>query len=88
MAVLDRRVQLLLDPRQYAALEREAEAQKQTVSALIREAVDERLNRAKQTRREALDRLFARADEQPEAPPIVWSEVKDSFESDFLRDLP
>jgi hypothetical protein len=86
MAVLDRRVQILLDPAQYAALEHEAAVQKQSVASLIREAVDERLKRSKQTKLDALERLFASADVA--GPPIVWEEVKESFERDYLRDLP
>ncbi|MES2093542.1 MAG: ribbon-helix-helix protein, CopG family [Actinomycetota bacterium] len=88
MATLDRRVQILLDPAQYAALEHEASVQKQSVASLIREAVDERLNRSKQTKVDALARLFARADAQPAGPPIDWEVEKESFERDFLRDLP
>jgi len=86
MATLDRRVQILLDPAQYAALEHEASVQKQSVASLIREAVDERLNRSKQTKADALARLLASADVT--GPPIVWEEVKESFERDSLRDLP
>ncbi|MCY7411533.1 MAG: ribbon-helix-helix protein, CopG family [Salinibacterium sp.] len=43
MAILERRVQVLFDPAQYAALEAEAAAQRQSVASVIREAVDERL---------------------------------------------
>lgn len=86
MATLDRRVQILLDPAKYAALEHEASVHKQSVASLIREAVDERLKRSKQTKVEALERLLSSADVT--GPPIVWEEVKDSFERDYLRDLP
>lgn len=88
MARLERRVQVLFDPAQYAALEQEAAAERQSVAAVIREAVDERLNRRRQTKQEALARLFARADEHPDPRPIDWEEEKESFERDFLRDLP
>lgn len=86
MATFDRRVQILLDPAQYAALEHEASVHRQSVASLIREAVDERLRRSKQTKVEALERLLSSADET--GPPIIWEEVKNSFERDYLRDLP
>jgi hypothetical protein len=86
MATLDRRVQVLFDPAQYAALEREALEQRQSVAALIRESVDDRLKRRKQSRREALERLLSSADDH--GPPIDWEEEKESFERDYLRDLP
>lgn len=88
MATLDRRVQVLFDPARYAALEAEAAAERQSVAAVIREAVDERLARNNASRREALERLFARADEQPDSGPIDWAEEKESFEREYLRELP
>ena len=78
MATLDRRVQVLFDPERYAALEREAAAGRQSVGALIREAVDERLGRTKLSRTDALARLLASADQ--DGPPIDWAEEKNSFE--------
>ena len=86
MATLDRRVQVLFDPARYAALEAEAAAERQSVAALIREAVDERLSRNKKSRRDALERLLASADET--GPPIDWEEEKESFERECLKDLP
>ena len=88
MATLERRVQVLFDPAQYASLEAEAASQKQSVAAIIREAVDERLRTRRTSKQEALARLFARADELPGIGPINWEEEKESFERDYLRDLP
>lgn len=88
MATFERRVQVLFDPAQYAALEQEASAQRQSVAAVIREAVDERLSRRRQTRQEALSRLLARADAHPDSRPINWEEEKESFERDYLRNMP
>ena len=88
MATLERRVQVLFDPAQYASLEAEAAAQKQSAGAIIREAVDERLRTRRTSKQEALARLFARADELPGIGPINWEEEKESFERDYLRDLP
>ena len=42
MATLERRVQILLDPQQYEALEREARARNQSVGSIIRESIDAR----------------------------------------------
>ncbi|MHB1235841.1 MAG: ribbon-helix-helix protein, CopG family [Microbacteriaceae bacterium] len=93
MATLERRVQVLFDPAQYAALEREAAEQRQSVAAVIREAVDNRLKTRRFSKQEALSRLFARADELGARGPIArgpidWEEEKESFERDYLRDLP
>lgn len=88
MATLERRVQVLFDPAQYAALEAEAAAQRQSVAAVIREAVDARLRARRTTQQEALDRLFASADTDPSLGPIDWEAEKDSFEREYLRDLP
>ena len=86
MATLDRRVQVLFDPARYAAPEAEATAERQSVAALIREAVDERLSRNKKSRREALERLLASADGT--GSPFDWEEEKESFEREYLKDLP
>lgn len=86
MATLERRVQVLFDPAMYAALEEEAEAQRQSVAAVIREAVNERLNRRRLSRLEALEGLLAAAD--TDGPPIDWDAEKESFERNYLRDLP
>jgi len=86
LATFDRRVQILLDPARYAALEHGASVHRQSVASLIREAVDERLRRSRQTKMEAFERLLSSADVT--GPPIMWEEVKDSFERDYLRDLP
>lgn len=88
MATLERRVQVLFDPAQYAALEAEAAAQRQSVAAIIREAVDARLRARRTTQQEALARLFARADANPTPGPIDWEVEKEAFERDILRDIP
>ncbi len=88
MATLERRVQVLFNPAQYAALEQEAADERQSVAAVIREAVDERLQRRRASRSEALARLFASADSNPSLGPIDWEAEKDSFDREYLRDLP
>lgn len=83
MATLDRRVQVRFDSAQYAALEHEAATQNQSVAAVIREAVAERLRQPRTSATEALARLFASADAHPTPGPIDWEAEKDSFERDF-----
>jgi hypothetical protein len=87
MATLERRVQVLFDPTVYAALEAEAETERQSVAAIIREAVDARLRTRKTSKQEALDRLFASGDKHPSGP-IDWEVEKDAFERESLRGLP
>lgn len=88
MATLDRRVQILFDPAQYASLQTEAAEQKQSVAAIVREAVDERLRTRKASRQDALDRLFASGDANPSKGVIDWEAEKDALERDHLRNLP
>ena len=88
MAALDRRVQVLFDPAQYAASQAEAAAQRQSVAAVIREAVGERLWARKTTQSEGLARLVASADTDPNLGPVNWEAEKDAFERDALRDIP
>ena len=86
MATLERRVQVLFDPAQYSALEAEAAAQRQSVAAIIREAVEERLRMRRSSQSEALARLFASGDAHPSPGAIDWEQEKDSLERDFPRD--
>ena len=86
MSTLDRRVQVLFDPVQYAALEHEASLRNQSVAAVIREAVAERLREPKTSATEALERLFASGDAHPTPGPIDWEAEKDSFEREFPTD--
>jgi hypothetical protein len=84
MAVLDRRVPVLFDPERYAALERLAREERKSVGAVIRDAVDERLDRKKVTRGAAWRRLLERADARPSVPVGDWEAVKDDFERAHL----
>lgn len=80
-------MQVLFDSAMYAALEAEADSERQSVAAVIREAVSERLDRRRSSKSAALERLFARADQLPDAGPINWTAEKESFERDFLRGI-
>lgn len=86
MPVLDRRVQVLFDPEQYAELQAEAAATHQSVGALIREAVDDRLDRRRRDALAALERLWASADEHPSGD-IDWEQEKHLMERDHLDEI-
>lgn len=74
MSVLDRRVQVLVNPEQFAALELEAARTGRSVAAVIRLSIDEHLAGASPARAAAA-RLLAFAN--PDAPSgNEWSETK------------
>lgn len=81
MATLEKRVQVLFSAEQYSRLEVEAAAQRMSVGAYIREAVDNHLDRKRADARAALERLFERADRNPiPAPtPEEWDRMKDEM---------
>ena len=87
MATLQRRVQILFDPAQYAALEAEAAARHQSVAAVIREAVDDRLRRRAKDKRTAWTNILERAETDPVPPPEDWDTFKDELEQDASRGL-
>jgi hypothetical protein len=75
---LERRVQLLLDPRQYTAVEREAAREGRSVAAVIREAIDARLASGDSARAAAARRLLASAD-PGEEPAEDWADAKSAI---------
>jgi hypothetical protein len=88
MATLERRVQVLFDSEQYAALEAEAAAMHLSVGALIREAVDERLARRRRDARAALDALWASGDAVPTPGVIDWVAELNAADRDSLENVP
>jgi hypothetical protein len=88
MATLQRRVQILFDPAQYAALEEEAAANKQSVASIVREAVADRLDRRKRSKREAFERLLSRSAAAGVPAPKNWEKEKDEFERTSLAEIP
>ncbi|MFT4136212.1 ribbon-helix-helix protein, CopG family [Microbacterium sp.] len=88
MAMLEKRVQVLFDTELYARLEAEARAERTSVGAIIREAVETRLNRRRADAQAALERLFARADAHPTPTPLDWAHTKDDLlDSPVLREI-
>lgn len=91
MATLEKRVQVLFTPEQYARLEAEAKAERMSVGALIREAVDDRLERKRADARAAMKRMWAWADEHPMPTYSAeeWEEHKDDLlNRPALLDIP
>ncbi|MDR1188808.1 MAG: hypothetical protein LBK95_15395 [Bifidobacteriaceae bacterium] len=87
MATLERRVQVLFDPAQYAALEELARSERQSVGATVRETVDQRLASRRTARRAAFERMITSAREQEQQPMGDWEDVKAGFERDHLAGL-
>lgn len=91
MATLEKRVQVLFSAEQYARLEAEAAAERLSVGAYVRQAVDGWMDRKRSDALAALDRLFERADERSE--PGYTQEEWDLHKEDLLdrpslRDIP
>lgn len=86
MATLQRRVQILFDPAQYALLEEEAARERSSVAAVVREAVDDRLKRRRGSKADALARLMKRAGENP-VPMSDWATEKDDLDRESLRNI-
>jgi hypothetical protein len=87
MSVLDRRAQILVNPEQYAALEREASRTGQSVAAVIRLSIDEDLAGASSARAVATRRLLGPLD--PGAQPgDDWSEIKSAMAGQLIDKLP
>lgn len=88
MATLEKRVQVLFDTELYARLEAEARTERTSVGAVIREAVQTRLDHRRADAQAALERLFARADAHPTSEPLDWENTKDDLlDSPVLGDI-
>ena len=79
MHMLNRRTQLLLDEDRYQRLDRRARHTGQSVAAVIREAIDEKLNEGEEAaaRREAGTWLLAQP--IPDTPEPDWAESKQAM---------
>ena len=86
MSTLERRVQILLDPKQYAQLEREAVRTGQSVAAIIRESIADRLAGSRSSRSAAARRLLLSAD-SVDSPEDDWSMTKSALEQELIGKL-
>ena len=90
MATLEKRVQVLFSAEQYARLEAEATAERLSVGAYVRQAVDGWMDRKRSDALAALERLFERADRSPVPAPSAeeWDIHKeDLLDRPSLRDI-
>lgn len=81
MATLERRLQILLDEDRYTKIADEAARTGRSVAAIIREAIDARLDADEHRRRAAARRLLSYVNSNP-TPEPDWSETKDAMERD------
>jgi hypothetical protein len=88
MATLERRVQVLFDEELYERLLAEAQAERLSVGAYIREAVEGRLReRRRLSPREAMEALFRSGDEHPQPIGDWETEKEDSLNRPSLMDI-
>lgn len=87
MSLLERRVQILIDPQQYSELEREAARTGRSVAYLIRESITDPLAGLRSSRSAAAERLLASADslDSPEDDRVV---TKAALEQELIGKLP
>lgn len=80
---LTKRVELLLDPDQYAQLDQIAKNRKESLSALIRQALEkEYLQPTLEQRRAAVERLLSQETEFG-----AWAQVKKDIFKEVLREI-
>jgi len=80
---LTKRVELLLEPEQYARLEEIARARKESVGSLIRRAVvQEYLQPVQQQKRAALERLL-----RQEIDLGAWERAKEDIGREVVKEL-
>lgn len=87
MSGLDRRVQILVSPDQYADLEREAVRTSRSVASLIRESIDDHLAGLRSHRSGAAERLLASADSL-DSPADDWAVTKLAMEQELIGKFP
>jgi len=77
-------MQVLIDDERFQRLEAEAAAQRTSVAAVVRAAIDEHLASGQVTRAEAARRLLAQFDDGGEPEPD-WAESKQELLDDLVR---
>ncbi len=80
---LTKRVELLLEPRQYALLEEVARVRKESVGALIRRALErEYLEPTREEKRAAVEWLISQ-----EMDVGSWEEIKEEIAREVVREV-
>jgi hypothetical protein len=87
MSVLERRVQILVEPEQYSELEREAARTGRSVASLIRESIADHLAGLRSSRSAAAERLLASADSTG-TPEDDWGVTKAAMEQELDGKFP
>jgi hypothetical protein len=87
MSTLDRRVQILVNPEQYAELEREARRSGRSVASLVRQSIDDHLAGLRSSRSAAGERLLRSADPVSDAQED-WDMTKGAIERELRGKLP
>jgi hypothetical protein len=82
MGTMTRRLQILVDDRRYALLEREAEATGRPVAELIREAIDTRYGVDLDARHAAYRQILAAEPMPVDDWAVMKSELLDAFYDD------
>lgn len=83
MAVMERRLQLLLDQQRYDSLANEAARTGRSVSALIREAIDMRYQDAAAKRAAAAGRFLELTKDNADEEPFDLAEFRASLEREL-----
>jgi hypothetical protein len=77
MSMLDRRLQVLVDDAMWERLEREAKDRKVSVGTVVREAIDDRYQGSRETRRAAIEAILAAEPVPvPEDPADLKAEIE------------
>jgi hypothetical protein len=87
MPGLERRVQILVDPEQYAELEREAHRTGRSVASVIRQSITDHLGGLRSGRSAAGERLLRSADPVTDVQE-EWATTKAAMERDLAGKLP
>ncbi len=86
MSLLERRVQILLDPAQYEEVQREAVRTGQSAAAVIRDAIADRLTSRDAVRAAAAHSLLGSVDESGDAED--WQVTKAALDDELAAKLP
>ena len=85
MPLLNRRTQLLLDDDLHRRLQEAAAERGMSLGALIREAIDEKLSRAQETRAKAIDKLLAAEPLPVEDWPVMKRQMIEDMNAGGMR---
>ncbi|MEL4359047.1 MULTISPECIES: hypothetical protein [unclassified Luteococcus] len=85
MAVLERRLQLLLDEQRYARVAEEATRRGASVATVIRDAIDLAYPSGYEVRVQSVRNLLASADGEPaDLDDAAWRETREAMEAELV----